>query len=290
MKLFRYLRHYTSDKPNHVLSQFQDDRLIKYLLGGLRGKEKASLELQYFQDDDRFEYLRAIEDELIDRYLRGDLSTRDHRRFEIHFLASPLRRERVQSAKALMETVAPAPIKSRPGNFWGIYWKALAWSFGCLMLLLATSLSWVIWKDIGLHNQLAVAELALEHREHDMPSSVVPRSEPLAISFVLAPVQRDLGNPNRLIVPAEAQILNFWVDVRASGQSPYRAVFRTPDGDQVGTSTDITVRPSQTGISAAIRIPGAVFSPGTYILTLQGSRPGSGFQDVKSYSFTIVRR
>ena len=284
MKLFRSLRHYTSDKSNHVPSQIQDDKLIRYLLGDLGGKEEASLEQEYFRDDGQFEYLRAVEDELIDRFLQGELSAREHRRFETHFLASPLRRERVQSAKALLEAIAPTAIKSRPSNFWEIHWKPLAWSFSCLLLVLLTSLTWLIWKNVSLQHQLAVAKLTLERSEHD-----VARAAPLAVSFVLAPVQRDLGNPNRLIVPVEAQLLSFSVDVPASPQSAYRGIFRTPDGDQVGASTDITVRASKAGISATITIPSAVFSPGTYILTLQ-ARASSGFQDIKSFSFTLTRR
>ena len=289
MKLFRYLRHYTSDKSNHVPSQIQDDKLIRYLLGDLGGKEEASLEQEYFRDDGQFEHLRAMEDELIDRYLRGELSAREHRRFETHFLASPLRRERVHSAKALLEAIAPTAMRSRRSNFWEIHWKPLAWSLSCLLLVLLTSLTWLIWKNVSLQHQLAVAKLTLEHSAPAMQSDGA-RSGPLAMSFVLEPVERGLENPNRLIVPVEAQLLSFSVGLPASPQSAYRGIFRTPDGDQVGASTDITVRPSKAGISATITIPSAVFSPGTYILTLQGSRPGSGFQDVKSYSFTIVRR
>jgi hypothetical protein len=37
-------------------------------------KRKTSVEQQYFQHDDLFQYLRALEDELIDPYLQGELS------------------------------------------------------------------------------------------------------------------------------------------------------------------------------------------------------------------------
>lgn len=284
MKLFRHLRHYISGKPKNVPGQLNDDRLIRYLLGGLRGKEIASLEQQYFLDDDQFEYLHAIEDELIDRYLRGDLSARDNRRFESHFLASPLRRERVQSAKALMQAVAPVPLRARRSSFWDIHWQAIAWACGCVALVFAVGFSWLIWENAGLQDQLAAARRSLEHLEGNVPS------RPLAVSFVLAPVQRDLSDHNRLIVPPEAQILNFSVDLPTAAQPPYRAIFRTADGDQVGTFTDIAAQPLPIGISATIKIPSFVLSPGTYILTLQASRPGSGFEDIKSYSFTLARR
>lgn len=267
----------------------QDDRLIAYLLGELRGKEKDSLEQQYFQDDDLFEYLRAMEDELIDRYLQGKLSAHQHRRFERYFLASPLRRERVESAKALMAAVAPAAIRATERRSWQIHWKALSWSFACAALVLVAGISWLTLRNINLQNQLAATSLALRQREHELQSRATPAG-PLAMSFFLAPVERDLGSSNRLIVPAEVRTLNLVVDLPGPSKPAYRAVFRTPDGDQVGASTDISVSPSQMGVSLTIKIPAAVLSPGTYVVTLQGARPGSEFQDLKSYSFTIVRR
>jgi hypothetical protein len=276
----------TKDNLPH---NFQDDTLVAYLLGELRGKEKDSLEQQYFQDDDLFEYLRALEDELIDGYLQNRLSARQRRQFERHFLASPLGRERLESAKALMGAVAPAAIRAPRRKWWQVQWNALSWSFACAMLVFVAGISWLIWRNINLQNQLAASKMALREREQQLQKDH-SSAGPLAISFVLTPAQRDLGSSNRIVVPAEARVLNFVLDLPGRGESTYRAVFRTAEGDQVGTSTDISVSPSQTGASAGMKIPAGIFSPGTYILTLQSSRPGAGFQDVRSYSFTIARR
>lgn len=289
VKLIRYFRHYRSGRAND-LPNLQDDQIVRYLLGDLRGKQTVSLEQQYFANDDRFEYLRAMEDELIDRYLRGELSARDSGLFQIHFLTSPLRRERVESARALIAAVAPSAMVFRRNTYQQTRWTPLAWCFACAMLLLAIGLSWAIWENVGLQNQLAIAKLALEHHEHDIRGGAVVPSAPLTMSFVLAPVQRGLGNGNRLIVPPDAQSLDLSVDLPPSAQPPYRAIFRTPDGDQVGTSSDIVERASPAGMVAVIKIPAAVFYSETYILTLQGSRPRLGFRDLRSYAFTVARR
>src|SRR5260370_39849506 len=60
VKVFRYFRHYTSEKTSGVPTQLEGDRLISDLLGDLRGKHRDSLEQQYFHEDGTFEYLRAM--------------------------------------------------------------------------------------------------------------------------------------------------------------------------------------------------------------------------------------
>ncbi|MGH7450946.1 MAG: hypothetical protein ACRENG_06360, partial [bacterium] len=84
-----------------------NDQLLKrYLLGDLPVAEQRRLEELFFSDGQAFERLIAIEDELIDDYVCGDLSRQQRERFETHFLISPERRERLALAEALVATVS----------------------------------------------------------------------------------------------------------------------------------------------------------------------------------------
>jgi anti-sigma factor RsiW len=90
-----------------VADQQDDANLITaYLLGELSEQEQEQLEIRYFSDDELFNKLLAIEDELIDLYARGDITVAERVRLERHFLASPDRRKRVQLAKALLRQVS----------------------------------------------------------------------------------------------------------------------------------------------------------------------------------------
>lgn len=62
--------------------------------------EQEEFEARYFADDALFEHLLAIEDELIDRYTRGDITGAEAERLERHFLKSPARRTRLRFAEA----------------------------------------------------------------------------------------------------------------------------------------------------------------------------------------------
>jgi hypothetical protein len=78
-----------------------DKELMRYLLGQLPVERRDRLEEHYFEDDTLHEKLLAIEDELIDAYLLGDLSADDNQSFENFFLRSPERSEKVRFARSL---------------------------------------------------------------------------------------------------------------------------------------------------------------------------------------------
>src|SRR6185369_106108 len=76
--------------------------------GDLTEEERSRLEKQYFLDDKEFERLEIAEDELIDKYVREELSAEDTRQFE-KLLVSPGLSERVEVARLLLKRTALAP-------------------------------------------------------------------------------------------------------------------------------------------------------------------------------------
>jgi hypothetical protein len=75
---------------------------MRYLLGELPEQEQTAVEARYFLDDAFFEQLVAAEKELIGKYLRGELSSEDHERFQRRYLTVGYRRKMVESAKELL--------------------------------------------------------------------------------------------------------------------------------------------------------------------------------------------
>jgi anti-sigma-K factor RskA len=101
-----------------------DEVLITgYLLGELPEQEQTAVEARYFLDDAFFEQLVAAEKELIGRYVRGELSTEDHERFQRRYLTVGYRRKMVESAKELLLSGAdrPALTVGTPGST--SWWK-----------------------------------------------------------------------------------------------------------------------------------------------------------------------
>ena len=68
-----------------VKNPVSDDLMKRYLLGDVSDEEQIRLEECYFVDDDVFEQLSALEDELIDDYVRGELAEPQRNQFELSF-------------------------------------------------------------------------------------------------------------------------------------------------------------------------------------------------------------
>jgi len=85
-----------------------ENSIRKYLLGELAEADQAALEPELLIDRGKFERVWAVENELVDSYVRGEMSRADRKRFESHYLASPLHRERVAIAESFLTTIDPA--------------------------------------------------------------------------------------------------------------------------------------------------------------------------------------
>jgi hypothetical protein len=84
----------------------QGENLIRrYLLGELAEADQAALEQDLLIDSGKFDRVWAVEYELVDHYVRDEMSRASRERFEGHYLASPLHRERVEIARSFLTNI-----------------------------------------------------------------------------------------------------------------------------------------------------------------------------------------
>jgi len=79
----------------------QDLKLERYLLGDLPDEEIQQIEARLLEQPALFSRVETIEDDLVDRYVRDELSGEDRRRFEKCLLPSGRIRRRVAFARGL---------------------------------------------------------------------------------------------------------------------------------------------------------------------------------------------
>jgi anti-sigma factor RsiW len=99
----------------------EDQELVyKYLLGELSDDQQTAFERRYFADDALFERLIAAEDELIDRYARGECSDKERALLEQHFLKSQSRRKRLLFSQALVKhlSLLSEEVKRQRASWW----------------------------------------------------------------------------------------------------------------------------------------------------------------------------
>src|ERR1051325_3604602 len=93
-----------------MAADLNNEKLIaRYLLGDLPEEQQVEIEERAFADKDYLALVTAVENDLIDEYVRRELSETERRKFESRFLASAERRKRVEFAKALARGPVAAP-------------------------------------------------------------------------------------------------------------------------------------------------------------------------------------
>jgi hypothetical protein len=96
---------------------------MQYLLGKLSAGETARLEESYFADDSIFDEIETAEDELVDAYARGSLSSEDRKRFEQKLLSSERLAERIEFAKLLSKSASSQLVGHEPAK--ARWWESL---------------------------------------------------------------------------------------------------------------------------------------------------------------------
>lgn len=86
-------------------TQDSDDLIERYLLGELSVAERTALENEYLVDKAKYDQVCRIEDDLLYRYARGALSPSDRERVERQYLTNPWRRRHLEFAKALAQVI-----------------------------------------------------------------------------------------------------------------------------------------------------------------------------------------
>src|SRR5262245_31986291 len=89
-------------------AQENENSFYRFLLGDLSPVEQERIEIRLLEDLEFQELIQAAEFDLIDDYIRGDLTAEDVRRFERVFLNSHARRRKLVTARILLNSNAEA--------------------------------------------------------------------------------------------------------------------------------------------------------------------------------------
>ena len=169
---------------------YNEELIVQYLLGSLPEAETERFDELCFVDDEFAERLSAIENDLVDTYVRGELSSRNLKRFDSHYLASPRRREKIRIARAFQihseravaagrVAFAPGPSQMNPTSDIPIPQRTLLWSLSIVPRLALTAaailglvgVGWLVFELSLLRSQVDRAQasrIALEQREKEL--------------------------------------------------------------------------------------------------------------------------
>jgi len=295
----------------------QADELVQYLLGVLPPQDTERLDEASIVDDDIAARLRRVEDDLVDSYVRGQLSGDTLAQFESHYLASRHRRERVEFARKFLRAVdkvdtetAPVAVDAPPkvgGS------KVLATLAVAATLSLAAGGA-LLLQNVRLGRGLREAQIdrvAVDQRARDLErqlkelrdanetatkelarareSATTVVREAATVALVLLPQTRSIGPVPTLVMPAVTEQLGFELRLEANDFPSYQVGLRDPAVNTVIWRSGWIAAKSSAGQSAVrVGVPARALKPQHYSLDLSGRRPAGGTEVVGSYAFEIV--
>ena len=160
---------------------FSDELLVRYLLGELPEEQQVEIEDRAFSDQQYLQKILAVESDLIDEYVRGELSDSRRRLFESRFLASVERRRKVEFAKALagvlsdtavVEKKSLPAVASKPVGLWNSlkaflrgFSPAASFLLAAATLLIVIGGAWLVIESLRLRAQVAQLQAEQQLRQ-----------------------------------------------------------------------------------------------------------------------------
>jgi hypothetical protein len=255
----------------------------------------SQVEERLMSDSNLYEELLILEDETIDRYVRGEMSEADRASFESYFLRSAEHQQKVRFAKALTKTVdraaaenrietetsastppvpepgntnrVSAPAKSRRFLFWPFQNPILNYAFAFVLLIAIGGLAWTALKSFRPTGPGRVFEATLA------PGGVT-REGGGEIQTITIPSGTDTLRL-QLILPRE-QYQVYQIDLRSQGISMWTS-------DQL-TATEVSGRRF-----LRMDIPATNLRRDGYQIKLSARSTGA-FEEITSYNFRILRQ
>jgi hypothetical protein len=160
----------------------------RFLLGELSEADQTAIERELLADREKFEQVCAVEDDLIDSYLRKKMSRGDLERFEIHYLASQYNRERVASAQILIaeiDRIARGRVTAgeTDGSWWKRFSDSIHWpqpALGVVLVLAFLFASGALWlyleraRLLGeiakIENEAQIARASFKEHQQELES------------------------------------------------------------------------------------------------------------------------
>ena len=288
-------------------TESQKTALRQYLLGSAPEDERERLEQALLADENLYEELLAIEDELMDQYVWGQLPEPERTSFLQYLSALPDHKERLEFAQALRAhslgsrteaSVATAGSRGAPEEGFGFRVPALFLAAAVLLVMLGGV--WSLTTISALRKEVGTNQAELERSregvaESRLSSDPVGRGAPgtgsiPSRSFLLrAGTFRSGGTTQVLPMPQEPALVEIRLDLGVADYESYRAVFHDAQSAELMSVSQLGARVQENEILVAFSVSSERFTTGDYYISLSGVIEGGELEPVARYDFRISR-
>jgi hypothetical protein len=304
---------------SHMRSNRDDEALlVQFLLGSLPEEEQVQVEDRAFADPDYMGLVEAVEADLIDAFVCGELPPVDRRAFEARFMTSPPRLRKVEFARALArvttELKSAEPLHAARRSSWPSLlslmrgWSpAFQFAAGVAALVVLTAVSTLLVQYAAMRSRVTVLEAQSRdaanreqslRRELSTQSQRPPANEtastsaPAIASLILMPgLTRAEASREQLVLSPDVPIVRIAIQLEPRDEfSRFRAELRTRAGEELLTYTNLRRRHADGASVVSFDVPSSALAAGEYELGLKGVTPNQPEADIGYYYFAVHQK
>lgn len=289
--------------------QAMDEQLmIEYLTGSLPESETDRLDEMSVSNEVFAEQLRVVENDLVDAYVRGELSGETLTRFKSHYLATSRGRQKVSFAETFRDRLIAHPEQT---TFKPVLRTSAMFRYGlaAVLAIMMFAAGYLMFDNVRLRNQRS----ELEQREQELQraldlqrSSDTEKEKELArvreklaelekrlpageqrevklIALHLFPQTRGIARIPVLTVPADTGSVDVTLELETNDFSAYTVSLKNPASDQIVWSDQ-----PKAGKNIRFRLPANLLKTQNYVLELSGISTSGPPEIVSSYPFRVI--
>lgn len=267
--------------------------LRQYLLGQLEDADLSHVEERLMSDSKVYEEVLILEDELIDQYVRDQMTPTDRAKFLNYFLRTTEHQQKVRFARALSKYVDAAepeetqnvspvdqewfdpsedtshnvrpPSTRRSFPWWPLPTAAYTYASVAILLVLIAGVSWIVIRGLRSAGPGRVFEATLT------PSEVL----------------REGGGAIQTIsIPSGTDTLRLDLVLSDDHSSDYQVNLVASDGSSVWTRDHLSSKEAAGRKVLNVDLPAKDLKPDTYRIKLRGRSSGA-YEEIEGYSFRV---
>ena len=276
-----------------------DDHLVRYLLGDLTEAETERLDERSVTDPAFALRLRTLENDLVDRYARGERSAGSLERFDRSYRQSPHVREKVRFAHALQALAsksAPRPARSTATQTAGRFARR---ALAAAALLLLVSTCYLGMRTVRLREEvtrLDAGRASLEAQNARLQQALDglrdgPNPPPslATATFVLAPPRRGLDAGTSISVPKGIARVELRLRTEAEGYESFWVAVKDPVTDHtIWRGGDVTAEATGADRVVTAALPVDLLAARRYIVELSGTDRSGATELIGQYVVRVV--
>ena len=296
------------------MAHSQREKALQYLLGELPEQHAVEFEAQYFTDDNLFEETCALENELIDSFVRDELSETQRQQFERGYLISPARRAHLEFSRLLsghVSAVKRGDATAKPSSapvllFFQTWPRRLAWMTTVALAIAGVSCMMVMNRRLRQEvDSLSARQAEFQHQEQSLhqeilqletlhPSAASQRgiSGPRVVSLFLTPGgNRGGGEAGKIVIGSATPLMLVHLYIERDEYRSYRAFLQNGEQRPIWENNELKSHAgARRSRIVTLQIRPSLLHGGDYLIRLEGKAANGDFEPVEDYQFQVVRR